>query len=314
MAERRPRAPYRDPDDPAQHAGRLDHPAPVRPSAPAFRGQRALVAGAWVVAGGLAVGSVLTGVGPLGGFGALGGLTGTPHVVTVAEPFTSVGVDANSEDVRISYADVSAARVTYHGPRPESVRVGVQNGRLGVARDAVGGLEFSFGSQRIDIELPRAQAGAALSATVKASSGSVSVDGRFASLDVQTNSGAIRADGVIDTVRAQAGSGRIDVAGTIGDATLEAGSGRVQLEADGVRAARASTGSGAIDLELRGSTAPQEVRAKAGSGSISIDVPDAAYAVDLRAGSGRSSVDVPQDAASGHRIAIESGSGAVDVE
>lgn len=316
MAERRRPAPYRDPNEPTRPTGRLDHPAPGRPSAtPAVRGQRALVAGAWIAAGGLAVGSVLTGIGPLGGLGPFGSVVGAPHVVTVAEPFTSVGVEVDSEDVRISYAEVSAARVTYHGPRPETLRVAVQNGRLAVTRELAPGLELSLAPQRIEVELPRLQANdTAPSATVKASSGGVHVEGRFASLDVTTNSGEIRADGVIDTVSAQAGSGRVDVAGTIGDATLEAGSGRVQLEAKGVRAARASSGSGAIDLELRGSTPPQEVRAKAGSGSIKIDVPDASYAVDLRTGSGRSEVNVPRDAASPHRISVESGSGSVDVE
>ena len=114
------------------------------------------------------------------------------------------------------------------------------------------------------------------------------------------------------TVSVDSGSGDVTLDGSLGAVTVEIGSG----DLDGRRLSSATvegrTGSGDIDLAF--AEAPTSLTLKAGSGDVSVRVPDDhAYATTISTGSGDEEVTTRTDPSSTNRIAIETGSGDVEV-
>ena len=143
---------------------------------------------------------------------------------------------------------------------------------------------------------------------------------------VSTGSGSVDLIGFkADELRASTGSGSIDgrdVSATRFDAST--GSGGVRIDALTSADVRASTGSGSVRLELL--KTPDEVTARAGSGSVTLVLPaDVNADLDIRTGSGGISTDFPVTmeqmrrnemrgrigSGTGGRIRVNTGSGSV---
>lgn len=158
----------------------------------------------------------------------------------------------------------------------------------------------------------------------------------------RTGSGSLRVEGVTGPVEATSGSGRTRVADVARGVTVEMGSGDVELTAvTGDLDVR--TGSGSIDvtgssLTLRAETGSGRIQVEgtsggawildAGSGDVSIDLPDdAGFEVDARTDSGTVRIDrpvpVPDEARRGElrgvvgdggpRMTLRTGSGDITI-
>jgi len=158
----------------------------------------------------------------------------------------------------------------------------------------------------------------------------------------RTGSGNLRVEGVTGPVAASTGSGRTRVANVSGGVTVEAGSGDVELTAV-TGAVDVRTRSGSIDvtgydMALRAETGSGRIHVEgtsggawelgAGSGDVSIDLPDGAgFEIDARTDSGtvriHRPVTVPEEMRRGElrgvvgdggpRMTLRSGSGDVTI-
>ncbi|MGI5207142.1 DUF4097 family beta strand repeat-containing protein [Spirillospora sp. CA-108201] len=154
----------------------------------------------------------------------------------------------------------------------------------------------------------------ATTVSISSDDGSVHVTGRAGTADLHSDSGAVTADGLTaDRLKVRASDGRVQVSGRVAVADLGAGSGSIRL--DGLAADRitARTDDGGITMRL--DSAPANVRATAGSGSIRLALPAGeGYAIALSAeGSRRIDPAVRQDSRSPRRIDLRSGDGTITV-
>ncbi|HKE52489.1 MAG TPA: DUF4097 family beta strand repeat-containing protein [Actinomycetes bacterium] len=157
-------------------------------------------------------------------------------------------------------------------------------------------------------------------------SGDISLTG-MASVDVETGSGTITARDVTGNVTAQTGSGDINARDIGGNAQVHTGSGTVTVSdvagttnadadsgdvnaRDVTGSVDAVTGSGTVEVTL---AAPTSIRAQAGSGDVTLTVPDGSYRVVASTGSGDQHITVPSDPSAPNTLEAHTGSGELTI-
>jgi hypothetical protein len=128
-----------------------------------------------------------------------------------------------------------------------------------------------------------------------------------------SGSGDVRVIGISGAIDTHSGSGDVRVLRVSGPITIRVSSGDVrgtQMKAGRVRA---RTGSG--DVSLSFDTAPLNVNVKAGSGDLHVVVPQdgASYVVEGKSGSGDRKIEIPQQPNTARVIEANTGSGDVNV-
>ncbi|MEU4739092.1 DUF4097 family beta strand repeat-containing protein [Actinosynnema sp. NPDC023658] len=140
------------------------------------------------------------------------------------------------------------------------------------------------------------------------SSGDVRLEG-LASVDIEVGSGDAVVRDVSGAVRVDNSSGDLEVVGVGGDFTGRVGSGGTRLS-DMRGAVTIDSDSGDVDVKI---AAVNSVHADAGSGSLTVAVPEGAYKVDVDAGSGDKDIKVKSDPSATAELVLRSGSGDVTV-
>jgi putative adhesin len=211
------------------------------------------------------------------------------------DPITRVQVISGTGDVRIRTAAAqqpsSVISRTSESFRTAEHSETLSNGLLRVEGGCRGAMVISdFCAVDFEIFVP---AGTVVS--VDTGTGDVSVHGTGAAVDVTTGSGDIRLARTGGASQAKTGTG--DVTGA--------------LLAGGTISVR--TGSGDIDLAY--ATAPDQVKAKAGTGDIDVLVPrdGSAYRISTETGTGDRKVNVPTAPDSKRTISLDTGSGDIRV-
>ncbi|GAA2158248.1 putative adhesin [Humibacillus xanthopallidus] len=230
----------------------------------------------WVLAG---LGAALV-VGSLVGAGAWTSLTGgawhsADERQVYAQPVSAVTIDGGADDVE--------------------VRGGGTSGRVEVVRH----LSWGQGSSRPAVSETWSgqtlQIGSACNGVVD-----------FCSVDYVVI--------VPDTtaVAITGGSGDVELVGALGEVDVKTGSGRLDGRDLASATLKATAGSGDIDLSFE--TAPTSLTLEAGSGDVSVRVPDdRGYATAITTGSGEEDVSARVDPGSQSRLTIRTGSGDVEV-
>lgn len=229
---------------------------------------------------------VTTGV-AVGGLGACGMLRKNfEDDTTLSQKVTAVRLDSGSGGVTLRGVDGAAhvalhRYVEYGGDRPQEATHRVENGVL-----VLGGCGNDC-SVAYTVDLP-----AGRPVTGETSSGAVKLS-RTGAVQVTTGAGAIDLDDISGSVETRSGSGAITGHGLKGGPV------------------RAKSSGGAVELAL---STPQDVRAEADSGAVTLTVPDGSYRVVTRTGSGGQDVAVPNDPAGEHRLDLTTGSGGITVK
>jgi hypothetical protein len=112
-------------------------------------------------------------------------------------------------------------------------------------------------------------------------------------------------------VKVETGSGQITLRAVTNELTANTGSG--DIEASGLSAKNAFAETGAGNVRLAFSGAPDDVEVRTGSGDASVKVPDGTYAVSTDTGSGDQSVEVKDDDSAPRKVSVETGSGDASV-
>jgi DUF4097 and DUF4098 domain-containing protein YvlB len=116
----------------------------------------------------------------------------------------------------------------------------------------------------------------------------------------------------VAAVRVRVGAGDVTVQGLSGEVDLEAGTG--DLRGTGLAGPTATARSGAGAVDLRHTTAPEQVVAEAGAGDVSVTVPAAeVYRVEANSAVGEVRVEVADDPGASRRVSARSGAGDVTV-
>lgn len=140
------------------------------------------------------------------------------------------------------------------------------------------------------------------------SSGDVRLEG-VASVEIEIGSGNATVRDVAGVVRIDNNSGDVEVADVSGDFTGRVGSGNARLS--NMRGAvTIDNKSGDVEVQM---AAVLSVRAEAGSGNLTVRVPQGSYKVDVDAGSGDKAIDVKSDPNATAELVLRAGSGDVTV-
>ncbi|MFI6050469.1 DUF4097 family beta strand repeat-containing protein [Streptomyces violascens] len=132
-------------------------------------------------------------------------------------------------------------------------------------------------------------------------------------LKVKSGSGPIKVRDLTGPVDLDGGSGSLKLYGLKGNVRAKVGSGTVQASQLSSPEADLKSGSGTVDAEFV--AAPQRVKASAGSGSVSVTVPEGSH-YQVKGGKGSGSRDIPPELAdknSDRVLDVSSGSGSVTV-
>lgn len=254
---------------------------------------RAIVTTAWAAAGVVAVSSVAMGWGALGGAGGvLNTATRGERTTEVLDAVTSVAVTTDAVDVHVRYDGVDRPRLVERDLPEGGLSYRVTDGQLVVELTDQPGWRW-FPSEQLTIVLPRSMEGSTPDVTLRTTTASLEVDGRFGTVDLQAETGSIEVDGTFEKVTGRTSTGSIDVRG-------------------GAAEVNAETSTGSVDIHIEGAQ-PRAVTAQTGTGSVDIAVPRGAYAVDARPGTGSADVEVAQDSSSPHRITAVTGTGSIDI-
>jgi hypothetical protein len=140
------------------------------------------------------------------------------------------------------------------------------------------------------------------------SSGDVRLEG-VASVEVEVGSGDTTVRDVAGVVRVDNSSGDLTVADVAGDFTGKVGSGSTKLSNMGGTVTIDSS-SGDVSVQLATVTS---VRADVGSGSLTVDVPQGLYKVNVEAGSGDKDINVKNDPNASAELVLHASSGDVTV-
>jgi Toastrack DUF4097 len=144
---------------------------------------------------------------------------------------------------------------------------------------------------------------------VESGSGTISVADVTGNVTAQTGSGDINARGIGGNVQVHTGSGTITASDVAGTTTADASSGDVN--ARGVTGSvDVQTGSGTIKVVL---AAPASIKAQAGSGDVTLTVPDGRYRVVATTGSGDQHISVPSDPSAPNTLEAHTGSGEITI-
>ncbi|MEU3505451.1 DUF4097 family beta strand repeat-containing protein [Streptomyces hundungensis] len=212
-----------------------------------------------------------------------------------AHPVSAVAVDAGS--ARITITTGARDRVTMNGKltwsrkRPEVERTW-EGDTLTVRTRCVGFVDRYVQNCQVELDLA-IPAGTRLK--VRSGSGEVTLRELSGPVDVESGSGPVKLTGLTGTVRAKAGSGEIRAS---------------RLASPNVTS---TTGSGAMSIAF--SAPPRQVTARAGSGSVTVTVPEGTrYRVGGRSGSGSRTIqDELIDTASDRSLDITTGSGSASI-
>jgi DUF4097 and DUF4098 domain-containing protein YvlB len=142
-------------------------------------------------------------------------------------------------------------------------------------------------------------------ANVKASSGAVTVRRVSGAVNIDSASGSVNVADIGAAVRVVAESGTITMDTVKGNVNAQADSGTIEARGVG-GSADLRADSGTIRATL---TSPQNVRAHADSGSVSVTVPRGAYRVKTTTDSGDVSGDVANDASGTYELDLHTDSG-----
>lgn len=146
-------------------------------------------------------------------------------------------------------------------------------------------------------------------ATVRSSSGRVSVKDVSGPVNVEADSGRLELADIDGAVVAKADSSSVEVDRVRGDLTLEASSGSV--EARGIEGStQVKSTSGRVVVEL---AKQQSVRVDGDSGSVEVTVPNGDYEVVASTDSGNVDSDIDNDPSAEHRIDLHTDSGNISV-
>jgi hypothetical protein len=138
-------------------------------------------------------------------------------------------------------------------------------------------------------------------------SGGLDVAG-VSSVDIQADSGHARVEDVSGLVKLRLESGGIDLS-DVGEVQLHADSG--SIKGTGVRGpVDVTSSSGSVDFSL---TQANNVKIKADSGSVDVEVPGGPYRVVGDSDSGHRDIDVPTDGSAPHTLDLTTESGSVTV-
>jgi hypothetical protein len=140
------------------------------------------------------------------------------------------------------------------------------------------------------------------------SSGDVRLEG-VASVEVGIGSGDATVRDVAGVVSVDNGSGDLEVAGVGGDFTGKVGSGNTRLS-DMRGQVTIDSSSGDVTVRL---ASVASVRVDAGSGNLTVEVPDGGYKIDVDAGSGNKDIKVKNDPNASAQLILRAGSGDVTV-
>ncbi len=146
-------------------------------------------------------------------------------------------------------------------------------------------------------------------ATVRASSGEVTVKDVAGAVKVEASSGSITLAGIGGSVVAKAESGSIQADDVRGDLVLAASSGSVEARGIG-GTTKVDSSSGSVAVEL---AAARDVRVDAKSGNVEVTVPAGSYAVSTSTGSGDVDSEIDDDATGDHRLDLHTNSGNITV-
>lgn len=244
-------------------------------------------------------GIVLIGVGLATAFG-WGWGSDFKNTKTVSETIRSVKLEGDSGSVKIRTGTGPSTvhqEVSYHwrgNPGDTFFRV---DGDQLVLTDCGNNCSVDF-----EVVVP---AGVPVSGQLD--SGGLDVAG-VASVDVHADSGHARVEDVAGPVKLQLSSGGIDLR-NVGQVELHADSG--SITATGVRGpVDVTSSSGSVDFAL---TEANNVKVKADSGSVEVEVPGGPYRVIGDSDSGHRDIDVPTDGAAPHTLDLTTESGSVTV-
>jgi hypothetical protein len=146
-------------------------------------------------------------------------------------------------------------------------------------------------------------------ATVRASSGEVTVRDVAGPVTVEASSGEVTLADIGGTVVAKAESGSVQADNVRGDLTLEVSSGEVEARGIG-GATKVEAASGNVVVEL---TTARNVRVDAQSGNVDLTVPAGSYAVSTSTDSGDVDSEIEDDASGDHRLDLHTDSGNITV-
>ena len=140
------------------------------------------------------------------------------------------------------------------------------------------------------------------------SSGDVRLEG-VAGVEVEVGSGDTTVRDVAGVVRVDNSSGDLEVSDVGGEFTGKIGSGTTKLS--NMRGAvTVDSSSGDVTVQL---AAVNSVRADVGSGSLTVDVPEGAFKIDVQADSGEKDIKVKHDPSAAAQLTLRAGSGDVTV-
>ncbi|MCR6487075.1 DUF4097 domain-containing protein [Amycolatopsis sp. OK19-0408] len=248
----------------------------------------------------LAVGGiVLIGVGLATAFG-WGWGADFENSKTLSETIRSVKLEGDSGSVKIRTGTGPSTvheKVNYHWrSKPGDTFFRVDGDQL-VLTDCGNNCSVDF-----EVVVP---AGVPVSGQVD--SGGLDIAG-VASVDVRADSGHARVEDVTGLVKLRLESGGIDLR-DVGEVQLHAESG--SINATGVRGpVDVTSSSGSVDFSL---AEANNVKVKADSGSVEVEVPGGPYRVVGDSDSGHRDIDVPTDSSAPHTLDLTTDSGSVTV-
>lgn len=244
-------------------------------------------------------GIVLIGVGLATAFG-WGWGSDFENTNTVSQSIRSVKLESNSGSVKIRTGTGPSTvheRVSYHWRgKPSGSFYRVDGDQL-VLTDCGSNCSVDF-----EVVVPPG-----VPVTGRMDSGGLDVAG-VASVDVRSDSGHARVEDVPGLVKLQLESGGIDLR-DVGEVQLRADSGSIR--GTNVRGpVDVTSSSGSVDFAL---TQANDVKVKADSGSVDIEVPGGPYRVIGDSDSGHRDINVPTDGSASHTLDLTTDSGSVTV-
>lgn len=213
--------------------------------------------------------------------------------MTNAAGVTEIDVEADRGDFVLVFADVAEARLDVEGGDRWSME---RNGDELVVKSREGlnwGFDLCFGGcgvHQATLTLPLTLEG--IDAELSLGAGSLSADGNFGDVWLDVGAGEAVLEG---------SANRIDA---------EISAGRMEAELADVRQASFQVSAGGGDVRLTG-TAPSEVTASVSAGSLSIVLPDVAYAVSSDVSAGGLDNGLRTDPSSRNRVTVDVSAGSL---
>ncbi len=217
--------------------------------------------------------------------------------VTEAEPLSFgsairtvvVRVDTGSVHVRGGAEDVSGTRTVDRSMQPPAISERVEGDTLHLDGHC-SGFAIAWCSVSYDLDVPTGTR-----------------------LDIESRTGRVSVDNSSGDVKVFAGAGQIELTDLRGPLRAETGAGTIRGDHLASRAVDVTAGAGSVRLQF--SSPPDLVKARAGTGSVDVEVPadGTSYLVMDTEDGAPLKISVPTDPGSPHVIDASSGAGAVRV-